>query len=75
MAEIAFAVADDYQNRGIGSALASELLADARAAGITEITAVASSANSAAVALLRRTANVLDVRLEGPELSIRAAIA
>jgi len=74
-AEIAFAVADDYQNRGIGSALASELLADARAAGITEITAVASSTNSAAVALLRRTANVLDVRLEGPELSIRAAIA
>ena len=74
-AEIAFAVADDYQNRGIGSALASELLADARAAGITEVTAVASSTNSAAVALLRRTANVLDVRLEGPELSIRAAIA
>ena len=74
-AEIAFAVADDYQNRGIGSALASELLADARAAGITEITAVASSTNSAAVALLRRTANVLDVRLEGPELSFRAAIA
>jgi protein lysine acetyltransferase len=74
-AEIAFAVADDYQNRGIGSALASELLADARAAGIMEITAVASSTNSAAVALLRRTANVLDVRLEGPELSIRAAIA
>ena len=74
-AEIAFAVADDSQNRGIGSALASELLADARAAGITEITAIASSTNSAAVALLRRTANVLDVRLEGPELSIRAAIA
>jgi ribosomal protein S18 acetylase RimI-like enzyme len=74
-AEIAFAVADDYQNRGIGSALASELLADARAAGITEITAVASSTNSAAVALLHRTARVLDVRLEGPELSIRAAIA
>jgi ribosomal protein S18 acetylase RimI-like enzyme len=74
-AEIAFAVADDYQNRGIGSALASELLADARAAGITEITAVAWSTNSAAVALLHRTARVLDVRLEGPELSIRAAIA
>src|SRR5438477_9444258 len=33
-AEIAFAVADEYQHRGIGSALARELLADARAAGI-----------------------------------------
>jgi ribosomal protein S18 acetylase RimI-like enzyme len=74
-AEIAFAVADAYQHRGIGSALASELLCDARAAGIAEITALASSDNPAALALIRRTANVVDVRLEGPELSIRAAIA
>ena len=74
-AEIAFAVADDYQHRGIGSTLAAELIADARASGIREITALASSDNPAAVALLRRTAKVLDVRLEGPELSIRAAIA
>jgi ribosomal protein S18 acetylase RimI-like enzyme len=74
-AEIAFAVADDYQHRGIGSLLAAELIADARASGIRVITALASSDNPAAVALLRRTAKVLDVRLEGPELSIRAAIA
>jgi ribosomal protein S18 acetylase RimI-like enzyme len=74
-AEIAFAVADEHQHRGIGSALAGELVADARAAGITEITALASSSNTAAVALLRRIANVRDVKLEGPELSIRAAIA
>ena len=74
-AEIAFAVADSHQHRGIGSALAAELLADARAAGITQITALASSGNPAALALLRRTANVVDVRFEGPELSIRAAIA
>ena len=74
-AEIAFAVADEYQHRGIGSALAAELIADARAAGIREITALAASDNPAAVALLRRIANVLDIRLEGPELSIRAAIA
>jgi ribosomal protein S18 acetylase RimI-like enzyme len=74
-AEIAFAVADSHQHRGIGSALAAELIADARAAGITEITALASSDNPAALALLRRTADVVDVRLEGPELSIRAAIA
>jgi ribosomal protein S18 acetylase RimI-like enzyme len=74
-AEIAFAVADAYQQRGIGSALAAELLVDARAAGITEVTALASSDNPAALALLRRTANVTDIRLEGPELSIRAAIA
>jgi ribosomal protein S18 acetylase RimI-like enzyme len=74
-AEIAFAVADAYQQRGIGSALAAELLVDARAAGITQVTALASSDNPAALALLRRTTNVTDIRLEGPELSIRAAIA
>jgi protein lysine acetyltransferase len=74
-AEIAFAVADDYQQRGIGSALANELVVDARAAGITEITALAGSDNPAALALLHRISDVLDVSLEGPELSIRAAIA
>ena len=74
-AEIAFAVADSHQHHGIGSALATELIADARAAGITEITALAASDNRAALALIRRTADVLDIHFEGPELSIRAAIA
>ncbi len=74
-AEIAFAVADEYQHRGIGSALAAELVADARAAGVTEITALVASDNPAAVALLRRITRTLDIRFEGPELAIRAAIA
>jgi len=74
-AEVAFAVADAYQERGIGSALAAELIEDARAVGITEITALVASDNPAALALLRRIAGALDIRLEGPELSIRAAIA
>jgi ribosomal protein S18 acetylase RimI-like enzyme len=74
-AEIAFAVADEYQHRGIGSALARELLADARAAGISEITALTGSDNRATLALVRRIAEVLEVRLEGAETSIRAAIA
>ena len=74
-AEIAFEVADAHHRLGIGSTLTAELLADARAAGITEITALVSSDNSAAVALLRRLLDVLDIRFEGPELSIRAALA
>ncbi len=74
-AEIAFAVADEYQQRGLGSVLAAELVADARAVGITEITALVSSDNPGAVAVLRRIAGALDVRPEGPELSIRAALA
>ena len=74
-AEIAFAVADEHQRRGIGSALTAELIADARAAGITEITALVASNNRAAIALIRRIANALQISFEGSELSIRAAIA
>src|SRR5262249_34641150 len=74
-AEIAFAVADAYQHKGIGSALTAELLCDARAAGIRQITALTSSDNRAALALMRRTGKVLDIRFEGTELSVRAAIA
>jgi ribosomal protein S18 acetylase RimI-like enzyme len=73
-AEIAFEVADEHQRRGIGSALTAELIADARAAGITEVTALVASDNPAAMALLRRILRALDVRVEGPELRIRAAI-
>jgi GNAT superfamily N-acetyltransferase len=74
-AEIAFAVADDYQHRGVGAALAGELVADARLAGITEITALTTPDNPAALALVKRIARVVDVCFDGPELSIRAAIA
>jgi ribosomal protein S18 acetylase RimI-like enzyme len=74
-AEIAFEVADEHQQRGIGSSLTAELVADARAAGITEITALVASDNPAAIALLRRVLGALDLRLEGPELSVRVALA
>ena len=74
-AEIAFEVVDEHQRLGIGSALTAELLADARAAGITEVTALVSSENQAAMSLLRRLLNELEVRFEGPELSVRAALA
>ena len=74
-AEIAFEVADEHQKRGIGSALTAELVADARAAGITEVTALVASENTAAVSLLRRVLGRLDVRYEGTELSVRAELA
>ena len=53
-AEIAFAVADAHQNRGIGSVLANELAADARAAGITHLTATVCGDNPRVIALLKR---------------------
>ena len=53
-AEIAFAVADAHQSRGIGSILAGELAADARAAGITELVATVCGDNPRVLALLKR---------------------
>jgi len=41
-AEVAFAVADEHQGRGIGSTLARALVADARAAGIVEFRPIVS---------------------------------
>ena len=73
-AEIAFEVADEHHRLGIGSALTAELLADARAAGITEVRALVSSDNAAAVSLLRRLVDRVEIRFEGPELAIRAAL-
>ncbi len=73
-AELGFEVADEHQQRGIGSALTALLLADARAAGITEVNALVSSDNAAALALLRRLVAPLEVRFEGPELAVRAAL-
>ena len=73
-ADVAFEVANGYQRRGIGSALTRELLADARAAGITEVTALVPSDNPAAVALLRRVLGMFEMSFDGRDLQISAAL-
>jgi ribosomal protein S18 acetylase RimI-like enzyme len=73
-AEVAFEVADEYQGRGIGSALTQELIADACAAGIVRVTALVRSDNPAALAVLQRTLGQLEVRFEGPEMLVRASV-
>jgi ribosomal protein S18 acetylase RimI-like enzyme len=73
-AEIAFEVADAYQGRGIGSALTQELVADACAAGIVEVTALVRSDNRAAFAVLSRVLGQFELRLEGPETLVRAPL-
>jgi ribosomal protein S18 acetylase RimI-like enzyme len=65
-AEIAFAVADEYQSRGVGSVLASELAADARAAGLTQLTATVCGDNPRVLALLKRLGS-LDMGWRGGE--------
>ena len=66
-AEVAFEVADAYQGRGIGTTLARELAADARAAGIRELVATVCGDNPPVVSLLKRVGNSLHVHLRGRE--------
>ena len=73
-AEIAFAVADRYHGRGVGSGLVELLAADARAAGVTHLTATIQSSNAAAYSLVRKVASVLGVRYEAGEASVVAAL-
>jgi len=54
VAEVAFAVADDWQHRGIGTVLVERLAADARAAGIESFRADITPGNTASQALMRR---------------------
>jgi ribosomal protein S18 acetylase RimI-like enzyme len=64
-AEVAFEVADEHQGRGLGSILARELAADARAAGIRELTATVCGDNPRAESLLKRLAESLQVSWRG----------
>ena len=73
-AEVAFEVADAYQGRGIGSALTQELVCDACAAGIVEVTALVRSDNPRALAVLQRALGQVEVRFEGSEMLVRAPL-
>jgi ribosomal protein S18 acetylase RimI-like enzyme len=66
-AEVAYAVVDDHQGRGIGSQLAQLLAADARAAGIVRLTASVRGDNPRAISLLRRVAASLSAEWCGGE--------
>jgi GNAT superfamily N-acetyltransferase len=73
-AEVACAVADEYQGRGIGSALAAQLAADARAARIVELHATVVGDNPRAISLLARCAQALHVRWRGGERELVARL-
>jgi len=74
-AEIAFAVADDYQGKGIGRTLVELLAADARAAGVTHLTATIQSSNAAARGLVQKVLDVVDIRYESGEATLIAGLA
>ena len=66
-AEVAFEVVDAHQGRGIGSTLARELAADARAAGIRELVATVCGDNPPVVSLLKLVGSSLRVTWRGGE--------
>jgi GNAT superfamily N-acetyltransferase len=72
-AEIAFAVADRHQRRGIGSALARELAADARAAGITHLRATVRD-SPGSLRLLTRCARLVEERFAAGERELVLAL-
>lgn len=73
-AEVAFAIADDHQGRGVGSMLANELAADARAAGITQFAATICGDSPGMIALLHRLGDSLETRWLGRERGLVAAL-
>ncbi|MBA2740927.1 MAG: GNAT family N-acetyltransferase [Actinobacteria bacterium] len=73
-AEVALEVADVYQGRGIGTTLARELAADARAAGVTELVATVCGDNPPALSLLRRLASSLSVTWRGGEQELTVGL-
>jgi GNAT superfamily N-acetyltransferase len=74
VAEVAFAVADEHQGRGIGSALAHVLAEDARAAGIVELHATVTGDSRQVASLLARSATTLRATWLGGERSLVAAL-
>jgi L-amino acid N-acyltransferase YncA len=66
-AEVAFEVAHVYQGRRIGTTLARELAADARASGIRHLVATVCGENDAMVSVLKRIGRSLRVTWQGRE--------
>jgi GNAT superfamily N-acetyltransferase len=74
IAEVAFAVADEYQGRGIGSALAQILADDARAAGIVELHATVTGNSRQVASLLSRSATKIRGEWLGGERALVAVL-
>jgi nucleotide-binding universal stress UspA family protein/ribosomal protein S18 acetylase RimI-like enzyme len=68
-AEVAFAVVDDWQGRGLGRALLTYLARRAREEGIRRFTAIVKFDNAEALRLLRSISEI-EARQIGPELEL-----
>jgi GNAT superfamily N-acetyltransferase len=69
-AEVAFAVVDAWQGKGVGTALMEALAGDARAAGIRRLRASILAENRASLALMRHVTTIERTRYDGAEVEI-----
>ncbi|HVM69674.1 MAG TPA: GNAT family N-acetyltransferase [Gaiellaceae bacterium] len=69
-AEVAFAVVDDAQGRGIGRRLVTELRTLAREQGILRLRATVDRSNRPALALVRSLGDVVAERPDGPAVEL-----
>ena len=73
-AEVAFAVVDAWQGRGIGSRLVDALGARARDAGVERFTALVAAGNEASLRLLRRAGEVVSSRVVDGDWEVAVAL-
>jgi RimJ/RimL family protein N-acetyltransferase len=64
-AELAFAVVDDYQGQGIGTALMRNLVAIARQAGLRELIAEVLAGNTGMLKVFQKSGLEMSTKLEG----------
>jgi|SRR5215210_5060034 len=74
IAEVAIAVADEHQGRGIGTGLMRALAADALASGVTRFRATIAGENRRSLALLKKVATLDDLRFAGGQVEVLASI-
>jgi GNAT superfamily N-acetyltransferase len=69
-AEVAFAIVDEYQGQGVGTALMRNLAAIASQAGLKELTAEALASNGAVLKVFERSGLHMSTRRDGPVVHV-----
>ena len=69
-AEVAFLVIDDYQGKGLGTALMRHIAAIARDAGLTELCAEVLADNVPMLKVFERSGLAMSERYEGPVVHV-----
>jgi GNAT superfamily N-acetyltransferase len=69
-AEVAFAVVDAWQGKGVGTVLMEALAGDARAAGIRHLRASILAENKASLALMKHVTTIEQTTYEGPQVEV-----